>query len=440
MQGQVVLRKYRVTRLLDEGGMSKIYLARQIDRDRDVAIKVLKPELLANSKAREHFKREIHIMSRFQHPNTVTCYDSAPNDPAGPLLVMEYLRGADLNLLLHRHRRFTPERTGRLLGQLCDVLHAAHVQGIIHRDIKPGNLMIIHPETPQETLKLMDFGLAKMPSMLYIGADEVWDNSLPPAAGTPEYICPEQVRGNDMDSRGDIYSVGVVLFEMLTGRRPFEYEDVNQLMEAHAEEEPPTFAQRGLTGSIPPGIEAVVRSCLAKYPDDRPADALEVAKQYEKALGKRILSVRHGEAASAPGLAPKPSPSRVVERNAVQHRVEASMPESMALLKIKGFIFDLGGEVVETLPGLIRVRIAESSSNEKKTKSLFGWMDRGRTATAAPAAATYIELHMERCDPNQPSRLTITLVMRSSTGLATPEWRERCGRIGRDLQAYLMGR
>src|SRR5262249_32426052 len=142
---------------------------------------------------------------------------------------------------------------------------------------------------PQEMLKLMDFGLAKMSSLLYISPDELFDWSLPAAAGTPEYISPEQVRGNDMDGRGDLYSAGVVLFEMLTGRRPFERASIRGLMPAHAEQPPPSFAARGVTG-VAPAVEAVVRRCLAKYPDQRPQTARELALAYEKALGRRITA------------------------------------------------------------------------------------------------------------------------------------------------------
>src|SRR5205823_4800196 len=222
MLGQLVLSKYRVTRRLDEGGMSTIYLARQVKPERDVVVKVLKDSLASDVKAQEHFKREIHILSRFQHPHAVAWIDSATNEPGGPVLVMEYVRGLDLGLVLQRQGRITPERAGRLLAQLCSVLQAAHAAGIVHRDLKPGNLMVLYPGTPQETLKLMDFGLARMKSMLYISAEEIVDWRLPNAAGTPEYICPEQVRGVEMDGRGDLYSVGVILFEMLTGKRPFQ--------------------------------------------------------------------------------------------------------------------------------------------------------------------------------------------------------------------------
>ncbi len=292
MAEQVYLGRYKVSRQLDTGGMSRIYLARDLQLSRDVVVKVLKPELQAQAKVREHFRREIHIMSRFQHPNAVKYLDSGAHEAAGPVLVMEYLKGVDLGEVLHQHGRFTPERAGRLLGQLCDVLQAAHDADIIHRDVKPGNLMIVEAGTPDETLKLMDFGLAKIKAMYYIAPDELVNYAEPAASGTPEYICPEEVRGTPIDARSDLYSVGVVLFEILTGKLPFEGTNSQYLMRCHIDKTPPTFANLGLTNVIPEAIEMVVRSCLAKYPDQRPDNALELAVRYERALGQRITQFR----------------------------------------------------------------------------------------------------------------------------------------------------
>jgi serine/threonine-protein kinase len=473
MVGQEILGKYKISRLLDEGGMSKVYLARQATPARDVVVKVLKEQMLSVPRAREHFRREIHILARFRHPHAVAYYDSAPNDPSGPLLVMEYLRGADLNVLLQRTGRFTPERTGRLLAQLCDVLQSAHDQGIIHRDLKPGNLMVLSPGTPQETLKLMDFGLAKMQSMLYISPDELVDFSIPAASGTPEYISPEMIRGGEMDARGDLYSVGIILFEMLTGRRPF-VGDTDALLDAHVEQRPPTLAARGLRDA-PPALEELVRSCLGKHPDQRPRSAAELLQMYELAVGKRFAVARHSGLQPIPAPAPPPAPSKgaasganavlaraaamlrgaaargaavaepptavtppptPVDRNAMLHSIEASMPEAMALVKLKGFIYDLGGEVIESVPGMIRVHVPDPQA-AKKSGGLFGWFDRGRSAVQT-SAGTDIELRMERNDPARPNLLTVTLVMRPRGGMMTPEWKSRCQKIGRDLGAYLM--
>src|SRR5262245_25355259 len=351
MTGHVFLKRYKVLRLLDEGGMSKVYLAMQLDNPREVAVKVLNDALLGQPKIREHFRREIFILSRFQHPNVVAFFD-ADGEGKPPILVMEYLRGADLSHLLERHKRLSPERAGRLLGQMCSVLQAAHDQGIVHRDLKPGNLMIVHPDTPHEHVKLMDFGLAKMSSMLYISPEELINLRQPTAMGTPEYISPEQARGNDVDRRSDLYSLGVILFEMLAGRRPFENRSVQQLLLAHSETPAPSFAAVGAPSQIPPAIEAVVQSCLAKYPEERPQSAEELANRYGEALGKKILpTVR--PAAAAPASEPVPASgvkrtleermgsvaalSRPADRHAIVQTLTATMPESMAMLKLKGF-------------------------------------------------------------------------------------------------------
>ncbi|MFO0844642.1 MAG: serine/threonine-protein kinase [Gemmataceae bacterium] len=449
MLGQLLLDKYRVTRQLDEGGMSKIYLARQDNPGRDVVVKVLKEALRQQAKSVEHFRREIHILSRFKHPNSVEVYDAQTKGPHGALLVMEYLRGVDLNQLLQRETRLTPERVGRLLGQLCDALEAAHEQGVIHRDLKPGNLMVLYPGTPTETLKVMDYGLAKMSSMLYISPDDLVSFDLPPASGTPEYISPEMVRGIDMDGRGDLYSVGVILYELLTGRRPFFQPSVEGLMIAHAQEAPPSFAEAGCR-DVPAAVEAVVRGCLEKHPERRPKTAWELATSYERALGRRVLAARGSSqagprpaSASDSGRLPGPAAPAAVDRNTYRHSLEATMPEAMAMLKLKGFVFDLGGEVLESVPGMIKVRVVDQAV-EKRKGTLLGWTSGlgGRPAAVATKGfGADLELHMERLDPSQANKLTITLVMRpAGGGVATPEWHDRCARISRDLQSYLMGR
>ncbi len=458
MLGKVLLNKYKVVRLLDQGGMSCIYLAHEQPSRREVVVKVLRDNLRHNSKAVEHFRREIFILGRFRHPHAVTAFDAAPRDPSGPILVLELLRGTTLAHILRSDGRMKPERAGRLLIQLCDVLGAAHAAGIIHRDVKPGNLMVLHPATPHETVKLMDFGLAKMSSLLYIAADELANYTPPTAAGTPEYMPPEQVLGRDSDSRGDLYSAGVVLYEMLSGHRPFPYDDVDKVMQAHASEEPRTFAKvLGPANDIPPAIEAVVRRCMAKGPESRYATAAELAGAYEAALGRKlappprpvVLRPAPQGAGGTGGLASPapagpladstPRPPVVSDRGAVRHHLEASMPEAMAMLKIKGFLHDLGGEMIESEPGRVRVRLG--GTTPKSSGGWLRWLSGGSNVTTEVAQApTDVELHMERRDPAQPNRLTITLLLRPTGGPATPEWRSRCERIGRDLQAYLMGR
>src|SRR5262245_57699020 len=162
MLGRIFLGRYETIRLLGEGGMGKVYMARQLDLGRNVVVKVMHEHIAADPKFLDRFEREFRVMARFQHPYAVTLYDASINDPQGPCIIMEYIKGVTLDTLLHRNTRLSPVRVGRLLGQLCEVLQAAHEEKIIHRDLKPANLMIIDPDTPYEKVKVMDFGLAKL--------------------------------------------------------------------------------------------------------------------------------------------------------------------------------------------------------------------------------------------------------------------------------------
>src|SRR5262249_10202408 len=156
----------------------------------------------------------------------------------GPCIVMEYVKGVNLDALLERNKRFTPARVGRMVNQLCDVLQAAHTQGIIHRDLKPANLMVQEAETPRERSKGRDFGLAKMLDAATL--KKITDTNVDGAVGTPGYISPEQVRGEELDSRSDLYSVGVMCYELLTGQLPFPKQSSMDMLLAHATELPPT--------------------------------------------------------------------------------------------------------------------------------------------------------------------------------------------------------
>src|SRR4051794_11044825 len=162
MAGRTFLGRYEAIRLLGEGGMGRGYLARQVDLGRQVVVKVMHDHIAADPKFRERFQRETLLMARFQHPYVVTLYDASLNDPQGPCIVMEYIRGVTVDTLLHRNGRLNAARISRLLGQLCEALQAAHNEGIIHRDLKPANLMVVDPDTPYEKIKVMDFGLAKL--------------------------------------------------------------------------------------------------------------------------------------------------------------------------------------------------------------------------------------------------------------------------------------
>jgi serine/threonine-protein kinase len=445
MVGRVFLGRYEAVRLLGEGGMGKVYLARQIDLQRQVVVKVMHEHLAEDPKFSERFQRETLLMARFQHPYAVTLYDASLNDPQGPCIVMEYIRGITLDALLQRNGRLSPQRVGRLLGQLCEVLQAAHSEGIVHRDLKPANLMIVDPDTPYELIKVMDFGLAKLLDPDFF--KHVSGTGTDFAIGTPGYMCPEQARGDEMDHRGDLYSVGVILYEMLCGRLPFAGRETMDVMLAHATEPPPPFAQMGAGDWVPPSAEAVVRQCLSKWPGERPNCARELAERYETALAHEQAALdatvppEDPRAQPQTGLAAQqvcPEPAVAValaEPEAIIHHIDAWMPEKIAAVKLRGFVNDVGGEVVESVPGRIRVRLGgRGTSYPARARS--SWLGLGRRSGQID-----VELLLERADPARDSLLHITVRMQPTDRRTADDedWRERAGHMYCDLRGYLMG-
>jgi serine/threonine-protein kinase len=454
MMGRIFLGKYETIRLLGEGGMGRVYLARQMDLGRQVVVKVMHEHVAADPVFRERFQRETLLMARFQHPYAVTLYDASLNDPQGPCIIMEYIRGTPLDTLLHKNGRLSPPRVGRLLGQLCEALQAAHTEGIIHRDLKPANLMVVDSDTPYEKIKVMDFGLAKM---IDAPARQLGHNNntgVDFAVGTPGYISPEQVRGEEIDHRADLYAVGVILFELLTGRLPFNGAETMDVLLAHATEAPPGFADVGADG-VSPVIEEVVRRCLAKQPAGRPQSARDLAESYDNALAKlqsaswpamppAAPAEERKEPVAASSLSadtPAPPPLGFGDAdddpNVIVHHLEAWMPDRIAVYKLRGFIDDVGGQIIENVPGSIRVRLGgRGSVYQVPGQGAFSWLGIGRRSGIID-----VELVLERNHPAQPNRLSIRVIMRSPDRAAavSEAWRAKCNDIFCDLRGYLMG-
>ncbi len=374
---------------------------------------------------------------------------------------MEYIRGITLEALMRRNGRMTPARASRLLGQLCEALHAAHAEGIIHRDLKPANLMVVDPDTPYEKVKVMDFGLAKLVensaghSMLQRASETGVDF----AVGTPGYISPEQVRGETVDCRCDVYSVGVMLYELLTGKLPFVRAETMDVLFAHATESPPNFNDAGASGIVPAEVEHVVMRCLSKDPAGRPASARDLAQEFHDALmlsqsaampeGSHRAAVEapaaKPAATAAPGAStaptatadtPPPTTSMtptVYDPNAVTYRMEAWMPDTIAGYKLRGFVHDHEGEVLESVPGRIRVRIGSKPGETGALAWLVGFRRKPMFVE--------MELLLERNNPQQQSQLQITVHMTSPDRKTSvnPAWRERCTQIYCELRSYLAG-
>jgi serine/threonine-protein kinase len=438
MIGRVFLGRYETIRLLGEGGMGRVYLARQLDLGRQVVVKVMHDHIASDVKFCERFLRETLLMARFQHPFAVTLYDASINDPQGPCIIMEYVRGVTLDALLQRNARLTPVRVGRLLGQLCEVLQAAHTEGIIHRDLKPANLMVVDPDTPYEHIKVMDFGLAKLLGPFDGKGGNITGAEF--AIGTPGYMCPEQARGEDMDHRGDLYSVGVMLYELLTGKLPFSGTSTMDVLIAHATDAPPPFLKVGAADWVPPAIEAVVQACLAKNPAQRPGSARDLSERFETALAHEEAIQQQALPRHDPRAAPRPSASAPKVAVApgdpftIVHQFEAWMPEKIAAYKLRGFVQDAGGEVMESVPGRIRVRLGGRGSAYAGA-GVGSWFGLGRRSSLIE-----LELQLHKADPARDSLLNITVVLRpAQTNSAGADWRDRCAQVYCDLRGYLMG-
>jgi serine/threonine protein kinase len=430
MVGRVFLGRYEPIKLLGEGGMGRVYLAKQSDLGRQVVVKVMHDHIAADPKFRERFQRETLLMARFQHPCVVALYDASLNDPQGPCIVMEYIKGISLDVLLHRNGRLSATRITRLLSQLCEALQAAHQEGIVHRDLKPSNLMVVDPDTPYEKIKVMDFGLAKLVADeggmgMYHKAQETGADF---AVGTPGYISPEQVRGEDIGYRSDLYSVGVILYELLSGRLPFSREETMDVLLAHATESPPSFEDIGVADKIPAAVERVVMTCLEKDPLLRPASARDLSQAFEQAIfeDERQASAEQSASETQAEIISTPPPLKVQDPHTIIYQMEAWMPDTLASYKLRGFVQDMCGEVMVSQPGLIKVRMEDSGS---------GW------GLFKRRGAIDLELQMERTNPTQPNFLLITVVMSSpdKRSLLTPTWRERCNQIYVELRGYLAG-
>jgi serine/threonine-protein kinase len=272
-----------------------------------------------------------------------------------------------------------------------------------------------------------------------VAGKQITESNMEFAVGTPGYICPEQVRGEESDHRGDLYSVGVIMYEMLTGRLPFSGRSTMDILLAHATEAPPSFLEIGATDWAPPAIEGVVRACLEKEPARRPQSARDLAERYETALAHQEKVLEEELPANHPraALMQAPSPAQqteAIDPQAVVHTMDAWLPEKIAVYKLRGFVRDVGGEVLESVPGKIHVRIGGRGS-VYGAGSALSWLG------LSNAGLIDVELRLQQNDPNRSNQLSITVVLRviGQNAATDPDARARCDQVYIDLRAYLMG-
>jgi serine/threonine-protein kinase len=267
--GRTLNGRFSILEPLGVGGMGKVYRALQAPLERVVALKVLNPTFQSSKDPgfQKRFLREASLTSKLRHPNTVTVIDYGQTDDGIYYIAMEYLDGRTLAQVLGQAGPLTWQRAISVAQQICRSLREAHSLGIVHRDLKPANIMLLN-ESDQDLVKVLDFGLVKSVAAPQEGqiSPEITQNGT--FLGSPQYMAPEQAR-NVTDARSDVYSLGIVLFQMLMGRPPFIARDHIELIFAHYKEAPPTFQQVRPDLNVPPEIEAVVRRCLEKDPAKR---------------------------------------------------------------------------------------------------------------------------------------------------------------------------
>jgi tRNA A-37 threonylcarbamoyl transferase component Bud32 len=275
--GTVLDRRYRLDELIGSGGMAFVYRATHTLIGKKHAIKVMRPELARDPELVRRFLREAQVVSSIKHPNVVDISDFGTRSDGRAFYVMEFLRGRTLaDRIDNGGGPLQPEEALGIALQICQGLQAAHDQGVVHRDLKPENIFICDAKPGKEPqVKLLDFGIARAGQRITIAGAVL---------GTPEYMSPEQAKGLDVDHRADIYGLGVILFEMLTGLVPFRSDDVALTMQSHIHAEPPTLASINTELAYLARTDQALRKLLAKDPDDRPRAAKSAAELLRDAI------------------------------------------------------------------------------------------------------------------------------------------------------------
>ncbi len=268
--GQMVANKFRIEKLIGEGGMGKVYRARIVALEKPVVLKVLRRALLSDGRTVARFRREAQAASRLSHPNSINVLDFGETDSGEHYIAMELVDGKDLHQILSTEWPLPEARVIRIVSQVLSALSEAHSAGIIHRDLKPENIMVEQLRDEPDFVKVLDFGIAKI-----VDASPE-DGPLTRAGfvcGTPEYMSPEQAGGGDLDARSDLYAVGVLLYQLSTGLLPFDAASGAAFAAKHLTEPPIPPSRRRPGVQLSSALEKIVLKALSKNPADRPQTA-----------------------------------------------------------------------------------------------------------------------------------------------------------------------
>jgi eukaryotic-like serine/threonine-protein kinase len=287
--GKEIAGQFRIVERIGSGGMGSVYKAEQPSMNRFVAVKILHPRYLSRPDLVSRFRREARAMSHLSHPNTARVFLYGQLDDGACYIVMEHLTGQNIAQLVRAEGPMDATRAVNVMVQVCGALEEAHRSGIVHRDLKPENIFLTAQGGITDFPKVLDFGLAKVteremrPGSLILTQEGM-------VFGTPEFMSPEQAQGKTLDGRSDVYSLGIILYEMLTGRLPFDAAQPMDYIAKHVNEPPIPLTQRMSGRPLLPGLEAVVARSLAKSPDDRYQTAAEFALALRGTLSGGLVS------------------------------------------------------------------------------------------------------------------------------------------------------
>jgi serine/threonine-protein kinase len=342
--GKEVAGQFRIVEKIGKGGMGAVYKAEQPDMNRYVAIKILHSRYLSRSDLVSRFRREARAMSQLSHPNTARVFLYGQLDDGACYFVMEHLVGRNLAQIVRAEGAMKPRRAMRIMTQVCGALEEAHQAGIVHRDLKPENIFVTSQGGIHDFPKVLDFGLAKVTErQMRPGSMVLTQQGM--VFGTPEFMSPEQAHGKTLDARSDIYSLGIILYELLTGKLPFDAKQPIEFIQLHVNATPIPLSERLPEATFPAGLEEVVMAALAKKPEERYASAAEFAAALDS-----VLQVEAGERGSITlptpvPAAPQPEPAPAIGSN-----------RAPSTRKAPWLMFGIG--VVLALAGLIALLVA----------------------------------------------------------------------------------
>lgn len=367
---------YRLEAPIGRGGTGTVYRATQLSLERDVALKVLAPDLAADARARERFLRESTLAASLEHPNIVPIYDAGEIDGVC-YIAMRYVAGSDLQAMIRRERQLPAGAAVAILTQLAGALHAAHTVRLIHRDVKPSNVLMSEEGDTQAAPHawLGDFGLSKR-----LGDSTVSPTERP--LGTVHYMAPEQIRGQRLDARADIYSLGCLLYQCLTGEVPFPRESEVAVLYAHLEAPPPRVTEQD--PELPAALDAVICSALAKAPAERPASAVELAQAASEALARKAVRRRRDAGRDVKPTIERRATRRVVGRLAEAGQLVTALDDAVAG---EGGVILLAGE-----PGIGKTTLARGVSEQAQRRGVPAVWGVGLSAEAAPPYWHWIQV------------------------------------------------